>query len=121
MNLSFFTNLDPDVYRVLIPIFLLMLLMQFLRSMLRKILDHKLKNRIIDKGVSKELAASLLQSDEKDEKTNSFKWFLILLSTGIGLFITGIFPSLGIHSFAIMAISISIGFLAYSFYLKNRP
>jgi len=119
MNSSFFTNLDPDVYRISVLIFLLILAMRFIMSILKKLLDHKLKNRIIDKGMSEEFATSLLQIDKIDDLTNNIKWFLIFLTTGIGLFITEKFLPLGIHSFGIVAISISIGFLAHFFYLKN--
>ena len=81
-------------------------------------LDHKLKNEIIDKGVSDDLAASILHTDSTSEKDNGIKWFAILISTGIGLFIVKQYLPLGIHSIGIMAISIAIGFLAYSLYLK---
>jgi len=82
-------------------------------------LDHKLKNKIIDKGVSEDLASSILQTESNSEKHANIKWFAILLTTGIGLFITDQYLPLGIHSFGIMAISIAIGFLAYSIYLKG--
>ena len=74
---------------------------------------------MIEKGMSNEFGTLLLQTEKISETTNSIKWFLILLSTGIGLFIAEKFLPLGIHSIAIMAVSISIGFLAYSFYLKT--
>lgn len=119
MDSTHFTNLDPDVYKAIALFFLLILIARFLLSMLKKLLDHKLKNKIIEKGMSEELAGFLLQTEDKSEKNNSIKWFLILLSTGIGLLITESFLPLGIHSIAIVAISISLGLLTYSFYLKT--
>ena len=119
MNSTFFTDLDPDVYKAIVLIFLLVLVMLFILSILKKLLDHKLKNRIVEKGLSKEFSALLLQTEKNNERTNTIKWFLILFSTGVGLFITEKILPLGIHSIGIMAISISIGFLAYSFYLKT--
>lgn len=119
MNSSFFADLDPDVYKTIVFVFVLLLVMRFILLLLKKLLDHKLKNKIIEKGMSEEFTTSLFQADESNGLTNSVKWFLILFSTGIGLFVTGKFLPLGIHSIAIIAISISFGFLAFSFYLKR--
>ncbi len=82
-------------------------------------LDHKLKNKIIDKGVPEDLASSILQTESNSEVHSSIKWFVILMTTGSGLFIANQYLPLGIHSIGIMAISIAMGFLAYSLYLKR--
>ncbi len=117
--ITLLSEIDPDVYKVIVVIFIILLVMRFIISILRKMLDHKLKNKILDQGISKDLASSILQTESYDEKHNNIKWFAILLTTGIGLFITDQYLPLGIHSFGIMAISISIGFLAYYLYLKR--
>ena len=119
MNSSFFTDLDPDVYKTVVFFVLLVFVMRFILVVLKKLLDNKLKNKILEKGLSNEYTSTLLQNDSPSEFSNAVKWFLILFSTGIGLLITTAFPPLGIHSFAIVAISISIGFLAYSAYIKT--
>jgi len=113
------SEIDPDVYKVIVILFIIVMVMRFIVMILRKMLDHKLKNKIIDKGVSEDLASSILQTESNSEKHANIKWFAILLTTGIGLFITDQYLPLGIHSFGIMAISIAIGFLAYSIYLKG--
>lgn len=112
-------NIDPDIFKTIVVITIIVMIMRFIMLILKKLLDHKLKNKIIDKGVSEELASSILQPESNEEKYTHIKWFLILLATGIGLFITDVFLPLGIHSIGIMAISISIGFLAFSQYLKR--
>lgn len=113
-----FSAIDPDVYKAFFVLVIILLVMRFIVSLLKRMLDHKLKNKIIDKGVSDDLAASILHTDSTNEKDNNIKWFAILLSTGVGLFIVKQYLPLGIHSIGIMAISIAIGFLAYSLYLK---
>mgnify|MGYP000322776454 CR=1 FL=1 len=113
------SEIDPDVYKVIVVIFIILLVMRFIVSILRKMLDHKLKNKIIDQGVSKDLASSILLTETSSEKHANIKWFAILISTGIGLFIADQYLPLGIHSMAIMTISIATGFLAYSLYLKR--
>lgn len=113
------SDIDPDVYKVIVVIFIIVLIMWFILKILRNMLDHKLKNRIIDKEIPQELASSILQTESNSEIQNSIKWFAILISTGGGLFITNQYLPLGLHSIGIMVISIAIGFLAYSIYLKR--
>lgn len=119
MNLFLLTELDPDVYKSIFFVFILLLVMRFLLSIIKKLLDHKLKNKIIEKGMSETITSALLQTETHSEISNNIKWFSILGSTGIGFFIVETFLPLGFHSIAIMAISISLGFLAHSFYLKT--
>lgn len=113
------SRIDPDVYKVIVVIFIIVLIMWFIGTILRKVLDHKLKNKIIDKEISQELASTILQTASNSEIHHSIKWFIILISTGGGLFITNQYLPLGLHSIGIMVASIAIGFLAYSIYLKR--
>jgi hypothetical protein len=122
MNLLFIinsTNIDPDVYRVGVVILIIIIGLAFLLTILRNILDHKLKNKMLDKGISDELVTSILQRDSQSTKNISIKWFLVLLATGIGLFITKRYLPLGIHSIGIMAVCIAVAFLGYSLYLNR--
>lgn len=113
------SRIDPDVYKVIVIIFIIVLIMRFIIMILKKMLDHKLKNKIIDKGISEDLASSILQTTSNNEAHNSIKWFAILITTGGGLFLTNQYLPLGLHSIGIMTISIAFGFLAYSLYLKR--
>ncbi len=119
MNSNIFMDLDPDVYKTIVFIFILILVMRFLLTIVNKLLDHKLKNRIIERGLSEELTTALLQKNKTNELSTNIKWFLILVSTGIGLLISAKFPPLGIHSVATLIISISFGYLVHAFYLKT--
>lgn len=113
------TTVDPDVYKISVIIFLIIIGMGFILTILRTILDHKLKNRMLEKEISENLVASILQKDVNSAKHISIKWVFILLATGIGLFITNQYLPLGIHSIGIMAISIAIGFLCNTLYLNR--
>ncbi|MDY8137057.1 DUF6249 domain-containing protein [Aquimarina sp. 2201CG5-10] len=113
------SRIDPDIYKVIVVIFVILLVMRFIIVILHKMLDHKLKNKIIDKGVDQDLASSILQTESNNETHNSIKWFIILMTTGGGLFLTNQYLPLGLHSIGIMTISIAIGFLAYYAYLKR--
>ncbi|MEL6811115.1 MAG: DUF6249 domain-containing protein [Bacteroidota bacterium] len=113
------TPIDPDVYKASVIIFMIILIVSILVSVLKYVLDHKLKNKMLEKEISEELVTSILQKDSQSAKHHSVKWFLVLMATGIGLFITHFYLPLGIHSVGIMAISIAIGFLIHSIYLNR--
>ncbi|MBW1297394.1 hypothetical protein [Aquimarina litoralis] len=113
------TRIDPDVYKIGVIIFLIILVLSFILSVLRYVLDHKLKKKMLEKEISEEVIASILQKDSKGAKHNSIKWFLVLMGTGIGLFINSLYLPLGIHSIGIMAISIALAFLMHSIYLNR--
>ncbi len=119
MNLLSFSNLDPDFYKIIVTVLILAVVARFLLVMLTKILDYQLKTKLIEKEKSEAFINALLQTASNSERTHNMKWFFILLSTGIGLFVVESFSPLGIHSIGIMAVSIAMGFLAYSFYLKR--
>ncbi|RKN75142.1 hypothetical protein D7Z94_25425 [Ulvibacterium marinum] len=93
--------------------------MLFFLSILKNVLEHKIKNRIIEKGVPDNLVTSILKTTSGVGKQLNIKWFSILFGAGIGLFIVDHALPLGIHSLAIMAVSISISFLGYFFYLQK--
>ncbi len=92
--------------------------MWFIMKILKTMLNHRLKNRIIDKEIPQELASSILHRTSNSEIHQSVKWFAILISTGAGLFVTNQYLPLGLHSIGIMTISIALGFLVYTLYLK---
>ncbi len=121
MKLLFSTQteyIDPDVYKVIVVIFIIVLIMWFTVTILKRLLEHKLKNKILDKEISQDLASAVLNTESNDKTQNSIKWFIILTTTGVGLFITNQYLPLGLHSIGIMTISIAFGFLLYIIYLK---
>ena len=121
MKLLFSTQteyIDPDVYKVIVVIFIIVLIMWFTITILKRLLEHKLKNKILDKEISPDLASSVLKTGSNNETQNSIKWFIILAASGGGLFITNQYLPLGLHSIGIMTISIAFGFLLYIIYLK---
>lgn len=121
MKLLFSTQteyIDPDVYKVIVVIFIIVLTMWFTVTILKRLLEHKLKNKILDKEIPQDLASSVLNNESNNERQNSTKWFIILTTTGAGLFITNQYLPLGLHSIGIMMVSIAVGFLLYIIYLK---
>jgi len=86
---------------------------------IKMLLDDRIKNKLIEKGAPDGLITQLLQPSVKDTKTVIVKWVCILGSGGLGLLLAEHFQPLGIHSLAIMSLSIAAGFLAYFFFIRN--
>lgn len=112
-------RIDPEYIKIGVVVSVFVIIMLFILAILRKVLEHKLKNKILDKGVSEDIASTVLQKELNKEQHVFVKWFLILLCVGGGLLIVSYKLPLGIHSFAIMAISISVSFLLYYLYLQR--
>ena len=113
------TYVDREVFRISATIFTVILFMVFLLAILKWILEHRLKNKIVDKGVSENLVAAVLQTTTNQDGTATIKWFAILAGTGAGLTIVNYTLPLGIHSLAIMFFSTAASFLGYYFFVKK--
>ena len=108
-----------EIFRVCTTIFTVGLFMIFILTLLKRILDYRLKNKIVEKGIPENIAASILQTNPKEDRNINIKWFAILAGLGIGLTIIYYTLPLGIHSLAIMAFCIAASFLGYFFFLKQ--
>lgn len=112
-------EIDHEVMKVVAVISVMVLIALFILTFLKYILDSRIKHRIIDKGISENLATSLLANTKKDDKLQTLKWFCLLAATGVGLMFVYYTLPLDIHSFAIMCFSISLGYLGYYFIMKQ--
>ena len=114
---------DPDMYRytfnICASIFVVLAFMAFILSIIKRILEYRIKNKIADKGVPESLAASILQKNMGESMHANIKWFALLTGLGAGLIIVNYTLPLGIHSLAIMSLSIALSFLGYFLYLKK--
>jgi len=114
---------DPEMYRytfnIVASIFVVLAFMVFILSIIKLILEQRLKNKIVDKGVPESLASSILQKNIGESIHANIKWFALLTGLGAGLIIVNYTLPLGIHSLAIMSLSIALSFLGYFLYLKK--
>ena len=99
-------------------IFVMYLVGAFILHVIRTTLDHRLRSKLVDKGVTDKVAEQFLQPVSRDLRSQALKWCLMLTGTGIGLTAVYYTLPLDIHSLAIMAFSIALSYLAYFLYLK---
>ena len=97
---------------------LFLLIGYFSLKAVKLFLDTRLKNKIIDKGVSEQLAVSILQNNNDDNKIEAIKWFLLLSGIGLALLIISMQTVLSIGSAAIMALCLAASFMGYYLYLR---
>lgn len=112
--------LNEDAFNILATIVTVALFILFILAMLKHLMNYRIKNRIIDKGISGDLADSILRSDLKEEKNQMIKWAFLLGTSGAGFTIIYYSMPLGIHSLAILCFSTAAGFLGYGIFLRNR-
>jgi drug/metabolite transporter (DMT)-like permease len=117
---DFAMEFRPEVFRSVVAIFVVGMFMYFIINIMKRIFEHRLKNKIVDKGISENIAQSILatQTPENNKYAN-VKWFAILAGIGLGLTGVNYTQPLGFHSLAIMAFSISLSFLGYYLFTRS--
>ena len=111
---------DSEMFQVAATIFVVGMFMYFIITIMKRIFEHRLKNKIVDKGISENIAHSILETKStEDNKYANVKWFAILAGIGLGLTGVNYTQPLGFHSLAIMAFSISLSFLGYYFFIRS--
>jgi drug/metabolite transporter (DMT)-like permease len=112
---------NEEILQVAAAIFVVGMFMYFIIDILRRIFEHRLKNKIVDKGISENIAQSILATQKpEDNRFANVKWFAILAGIGLGLMVVNYTQPLGFHSLAIMAFSISLSFLGYFFFTRTK-
>jgi hypothetical protein len=112
-------TIDEDVFNISATILVVALFMIFILSLVKKILAHRLRKKIIEKGIPENLAASILNQNSDHEGDTNLKWFAILTGISIGLILVHYSLPLGIHSLAILSLCIALSFLGYFLYIKK--
>ena len=120
------TNITPvDVERyasesigIILPVLLISFLIFMLTVLVKHFLDFRLKNKMIDKGVSEHLSTYLFNKNDQDR--NIIKLAILFCGIGTGLIFTHLTRPVNIHSLAIMAFSIGLSYFAYFFYLRKQ-
>lgn len=111
---------NEEIFQITAMIFVVGMVMFFIINVMKRIFEHRLKNKIVDKGISENIAQSILETKTTgDSKYANVKWFAILAGIGIGLTGINYTKPFGFHSLAIMAFSISLSFLGYYFFIRN--
>ncbi|HMI02389.1 MAG TPA: hypothetical protein VK541_07910 [Pedobacter sp.] len=119
-NLTHNLTGDPTFFWRLIAVTVLIALTTgFILVVIRLLLEHRIKNRIIEKGLPEETAKAILGSGESALKTSLLKWFLVFAGIACGLFLVAALHPNQVTSLAIIACSIA-GSFGICYLLKKR-
>lgn len=119
-NISHILIGDPAFFWRLVSVTILLALgIGFILVIIRLLLDHKIKNRIIEKGLPEDTARAILSSGSNALKEAVLKWFLVFAGIAAGLFIVAAVRTDEVDSLAIITACIAGSFGIY-YLLKKR-
>jgi hypothetical protein len=95
------------------------LISSFILQIFRQHYSFRIKNRMLDKGTEENIVRELLQPDKKENKNYILQWFFMLAAIGAGLILVTLIRPFGIHSVAILALSLAAGFGAYYYFTRQ--
>jgi hypothetical protein len=109
-----------DIMNICAVLLVIYLLCNFILRLIKNSLDFKLKNKIIDKQTPEPVIGQLVQSETNQEKRKYLlQWFFVLAAIGVGFIIISLTVPFGLHSLAIMALSIATGLGGYYYFTRN--
>jgi hypothetical protein len=110
---------SDQMHEIILPILFISFLVFMLIALVKYFLEFRLKNKLIDKGMSEQLSAYLLNKNPKEKQNEAIKLAILFCGIGTGLIFTYLTAPIHIHSIAIMAFSIGLSYLVYFFYLRR--
>ncbi len=94
-------------------------LMYSIVQMLKNRMEYRLKNKIIDKGISEELASSLLHKVPNEGKSKDITQFGMYAGV-IALLVVYWIPPVGLHSPALFTLVVYLGLLqGYNIFVRK--
>jgi hypothetical protein len=120
-------NFDPlkdrefffDALHMCSILIVIYLISSFILQAIKAAMTTRIKNRILDKGTEENIVRELLRPDKKENKNYILQWFFMLAAIGLGLLLVKIILPFGLHSLAILALSIAAGFGAYYYFSRQ--
>ncbi|WP_298223680.1 DUF6249 domain-containing protein [Flavobacterium sp.] len=104
---------------IILPILFILFLVFMLIALIKYFLEYRLKNKLIEKGMSEQLSAYLSNKNDQEKQNEVIKLGILFCGLGTGLTMTYLTAPINIHSLAIMAFSLGLSYLAYFFYLRR--
>jgi hypothetical protein len=109
-----------DALHICTTIAVIYLVSYFILQIIKNAMSFRIKHRILDKGTEENIVRELLQPDKKENKNYILQWFFMMAAIGVGLVLVKLIQPFGLHSLAILALSIAAGFGSYYYFTKER-
>ncbi len=100
-------------------ILVIYLISAFILKVIKGVQDYRLKNKMIEKGLSEQVVQQFLQPNDQEAKNQTIRACFLLAGIGIGLALAAIFKPTAVAAIALISLTLAAGFLAYFLYLKK--
>lgn len=111
--------LAEPIAGIILPILFISFLVFMLITLIKHFLEFRLKNKLIERGMSDQLSVYLSKNNDQEKQNEVIKLAILFCGIGTGLTMTYLTTPINIHSLAIMAFSLGLSYLAYFFYLQR--
>lgn len=117
-------DLDPlasrPLFEMIFPILFMIFLVFMLVSLIKYFLDYRLKNKLIDRGMTEQLSVYLSNKNDREKQHDAIKLAILFSGIGTGLIVTYLTAPIHLHSLAIMAFCLGLSYFAYFSYLRKK-
>jgi F0F1-type ATP synthase assembly protein I len=108
-----------DLVHVIMFILVVYLISSFILQLVRQNLDFRLKSKIVERQTDQQIVSQLVQPDKINPMNSLLQWICTLVGVGIGFALISYTQPFGLHSLAIMALSVAAGLGVYYFIAKR--
>jgi hypothetical protein len=108
-----------DLIHVIMFILVVYLISSFILQLVRQNFDFRLKSKIVERQTEQQIVTQLVQPDKINPMNTLLQWICTLVGVGIGFALISYTQPFGLHSLAIMALSVAAGMGVY-YFIANR-
>jgi hypothetical protein len=108
-----------DLVHVIVFILVIYLISSFILQLVRQNFDFRLKSKILERQTEQSIVSQLVQPDRINPLNSVLQWICALVGIGIGFALISHTQPFGLHSLAIMALSVAAGLGVY-YYIAKR-
>jgi H+/Cl- antiporter ClcA len=109
-----------DLVHICATLLIIYLISSFILQLVRNNLDFRIKSKIIERQTDEHVVSQLMSPDRFNPLNTVLQWICALVAVGIGFLIIAMTEPFGLHSLAIMALSVAAGLFIY-YRLAKRP
>ncbi|MGG7664343.1 hypothetical protein [Dyadobacter sp. BHUBP1] len=113
------TYIDRDQVALGITVLLVALVLAFLLELTKRYFQYRLKEKVLESGVSEEFATLLLQQDRRQGVQTCIKWLAIFLGMTVGFTIIALAGLAPWAALAVLSLCLSGSFAGYYLFLKK--
>lgn len=113
------TYIDRDQVALGVTVLLVALVLAFLLELTKRYFQYRLKEKVLESGVSEEFAALLLQQDRRQSLQTCVKWLAVFLGMALGFTIIALAGLAPWAALAMLSLCLSGSFAGYYLFLKK--